>query len=77
MTALAIRNISGLTFECPSPSAWHLKDEPVTLAFDGQQWRLSFIGHNNIRREGCYARRDAAIALLKEAYFKNQTRQEK
>ena len=72
MTTLALRTIEGLTFECPSPSVWHLKDEPVTLAFDGQQWRLSFIGRNNIRREGCYVRRDLAIALLKEAYFTKQ-----
>lgn len=65
---VATRIVNGFVFDIPSPSVWYLHDEPVMLIYDGATWSLSFLDKDNVRREGRYIRRQAAIDVLTSCY---------
>lgn len=62
----AMRNVEGMIFECPSPSVWHSRDLPVTIAFNGALWQLSLVNKLNQRKSASFATRDEAIKCVIE-----------
>ena len=64
----AIRTSRGLLFECPSPSVWFLVGAPVTVAYDGQQWKVSMTDREGYYREGAYGSREEAMTFLAKCF---------
>lgn len=73
MAKCAMREASGLLFECPSPSVWYLVGQPVVIAFDGNMWLLSFTTNKN-HHEEYFHDRDEAIKVIAWAYSQEDAR---
>jgi hypothetical protein len=67
----ALRIVQGLIFECPSPSIWQLVGGPVMIAYDGKVWKVSMVDRDGAFREGQYASRDLALAVITKAFKRN------